>query len=240
MKAVILAAGQGTRLRPMTDSVPKPMVRIRGKPLLEYIIRLLRRYGIMDIFIPLNRYRDVFTNYFGDGAQWGVRIYYSVEEKLLGTAGAVKKLESHFSNTFLVVYGDNLSNCNITQLTNFHRHRGGIGTIAVFEIENPTSSGIVKLNKEQRILKFLEKPTKKQVFSKLVNAGIYILEPRIFGYIPKGQAYDFGKDLFPRLLIESERLYGYIMMEYLLGIDTIEAFKQAQIDVQQGRFSLLP
>lgn len=238
MKAIILAAGQGTRLRPMTDSISKPMVRIGGKPLLEYIIRLLKRYGIVDIFIPLNRYRDVVTNYFGRGAKWGVRISYSAEEKLLGTAGAVKKLESHFSNSFLVVYGDNLSNCNITQLINFHRERDGIGAIAVFEIENPTSSGIVKLNKEQRILKFLEKPTKKQIFSKLVNAGIYILEPRIFRYIPKGKVYDFGKDLFPRLLAEGEHLYGYIMTEYLLGIDTIEAYKRAQIDVWHGRFSL--
>jgi len=238
MKAIILAAGEGTRLRPMTDSIPKPMVRIGGKPLLEYIIRLLRRYGIVDILVPLNRYPDVVKNYFDDGTKWGVRISYSAEEKLLGTAGAVKELESHLSNTFLVVYGDNLNNCNIAQLMNFHQERGGIGAIAVFEIENPTSSGIVKMNKEQRILRFLEKPREKQIFSKLVNAGIYILEPRIFPYIPKGQVYDFGKDLFPRLLGEGEYLYGYIMTEYLLGIDTIEAYNRAQIDVGQGRFRL--
>ncbi len=242
MKAMILAAGLGTRLRPLTENMPKQMLPLAGKPLLEYAIELLTRHGITDLAVNLYHCPQAIVNYFGSGTEWGVNIIYVPEKQLWGTAGAVKRMDWYLGDgPFLVLYGDNLNTCDLTRLRQFHqaqRNGRGLGTIALHYRQDPTTSGIVQLDGEQRITRFVEKPGSDQVFSHLVNAGLYILEPGALDYIPPGQFYDFGRDLFPRLLAEGQTLYGYTMSEYILGVDTIESYRQAQIDVEEGRWCL--
>ncbi len=250
MRAMILAAGLGTRLRPLTEGIPKQMLPLDGKPLLEYTIKLLSRHGITDIIINLYHCPEAIINYFGLGTRWGVKITYELERQLWGTAGSVKKMVWYLRDEpFLVMYGDNLNACDLTRLSQFHQshcsndlsrsYGPGLGTIALHYREDPTTSGIVQLDENQRIVRFVEKPQKDQVFSHLVNAGIYILEPEVLDYIPAEQFYDFGRDLFPHLLAEGQTLYGYVMSEYILGVDTLESYRQAQIDVREGRWRLV-
>ena len=237
MKAMILAAGKGTRLRPLTDSLPKPMVPLHNRPLLEYTVEWLTECGVSEIAINLHHHPEAIVDHFGDGGKWNVKITYSREENLLGTAGAVKQLEWFFDDTFLVVYGDNLSNCNLGKLAGSHHMKGGIGTIVLFKRENTSASGIAQLDDNARIISFLEKPGKGESFSNLVNAGIYVLEPGILEYIPEDQPYDFGRELFPRLLSEGERLYGYVMSaeEQLYWADTMESYQVMLDAVETGR-----
>ena len=210
-RAIILAAGLGTRLRPLTEQTPKCMVALGGTPMMEYTLRWLRRYGVTDVAINLHHLPDAVMGYFGDGTPWGVRITYSLERELLGTAGAVKKMSSFFDSPFFVWYGDNVSTCRLDRLWAFHRARGGAATIALFCRDDATQSGIVDLDDDGRVRRFLEKPAADRVFSRWVNAGILVLEPRMLGTIPEGTAADFGRDVFPDLLARNEPVYGYRM-----------------------------
>jgi len=221
-KAMVLAAGQGTRLRPLTERVPKCMVPLAGKPLLEHTIAWLRKYGVTDLIINLHHLPHMVRDYFGDGHKWEVKITYSVEEEALGTAGDVKKVAWFFDGPFFVWYGDNLSTCRLDQLWEFHRAKGGIATIALHYREDPTASGIVGLDEGDRITRFLEKPRPYQVFSHWVSAGIFVLEPQVFEAIPPEGVSDFGRDVFPALLTEGAALYGYRVLgdEGLWWIDT--------------------
>jgi NDP-sugar pyrophosphorylase family protein len=230
-KAMILAAGQGTRLRPLTDRVPKCMVPVGGRPVLGHIIEWLRRYGVTDIIINLHHLPQVVTDHFGDGSKWGMRITYSFEKKLLGTAGGVKNVEWFFSGPFFVWYGDTLNTCHLDRLFEYHQSKGGLATIALYHMEDPTSSGIVGLDEQNRITRFLEKPRPDEVFSHWINAGIYVVEPRALDMIPPERAYDFGRDLFPLLLAEQLPLYGYYMSgdEGLWLIDTPQALEYARL-----------
>ena len=213
VRAMMLAAGEGTRLRPLTARVPKCMVRLGGKPLLEYGIRWLRRHGITNLAINLHHLPQTVTEYFGDGARWGVHITYSFEEAPLGTAGGVKHMASFFEGPFFVWYGDNLSTCRLDRLWEHHRTHGGAATLALHHREDPTHGGIVELDGRDRITRFLEKPTASEIFSRWVNAGIYVLEPTVLDAIPAGQVVDFGRDVFPTLLTAGGALYGYRMSE---------------------------
>ena len=233
MKAMLLAAGRGTRLGSLTRNTPKPMMPIAGKPLLEYVISLMKKYLIEDIIINLHHCPEAVVNYFGDGRNWGVHISYSLEDQLLGTAGAIKKVESSLSETFLVYYADNLSNCDIARLIEFHFAHKGIGTVALAASQAEITGGIAKFDEKSRITRFLEKPGKDQLFSDLVNAGIYVLEPAIFDYIPPNRYYDFGTDLFPGLLERQVGLYGYLMSDFLLPIDTPEKYRSTQLEVAE-------
>ena len=237
MKAMILTAGKGTRLRPLTDNLPKPMVPLHGKPLLVYTIEWLRSYGISEVAMNLHHCPEAIVNHFRDGAKWGVQITYSPEEELLGTAGAIKKLKWFFDSTFLVIYGDNLSNCDLNRLYNFHCQKGGVGAIVLFEREDTSASGIVQLDDDTRIVRFLEKPGKTESFSNLVNAGIYVLEPSVLRRIPECQPYDFGRELFPQLLSSGEKLYGYVMSteEQLYWADTMESYQVMLDAVEAGK-----
>lgn len=231
MKAMILAAGRGTRLRPLTEHVPKCMIPINGRPLLEYTIEWLRRYGVTHIAMNVCHLGDVIMAHFGDGSRWGVNITYSVEEEPLGTAGGVKNIEWFFDGgPFLVWYGDNLSTCRLHELLQFHEEKEGAATIALHYREDPTQSGIVGLDENDRITRFLEKPGSDQVFSHWVNAGIYVLEPQVLASIPAEGAPDFGRDTFPQLLARGESLYGYRMSseEKLWWIDTPEALHRVE------------
>lgn len=234
MRAIILAAGEGTRLRPLTERMPKPMVPIAGRPILEHNIRLLAKHGIRELAINLHHCPETITEYFGDGKAWGVSITYSYEPVLLGTAGAVKKVEHLFDETFLVVYGDNLTTCDLQQLCALHQEKGGIGTIALFHRDDPTSSGIVKLGEDEHIIRFLEKPAPCQVFSHWVSAGLLVLEPEVLDWIPTDRPSDFGRDVLPTLLQAGRPLYGYRMSEGLWWVDTLEDHRRIEELARKG------
>jgi len=225
---MILAAGQGTRLRPLTERVPKCMVPVGGKPVLEHAIEWLRRYGVTDLIVNLHHLPDAVVNYFRDGSRWGVKITYSVEKEPLGTAGGVKNVEWFFDGPFFVWYGDNLSTCDLACLYAFHQAKGGIATIALHYREDPTASGIVGLDENERIIRFLEKPRPDEIFSHWVSAGIFVLEPAVLQAIPAEGTPDFGRDVFPALVAQGAPLYGYRMSqdEGLWWIDTLEDLRR--------------
>jgi len=227
MKAILLAAGKGTRLRPLTDTLPKPMLEIAGKPILEHTILLLKRHGISEVFINLHYLPDVVKNYFGDGSKWDVKITYAYEKELLGTAGAVKNFQRYIGGeSFFVLYGDNYTDYDLTKILKFHRSKRGIATVAVFEKEDVLSSGIVELDSDNQIVRLLEKPKPDEIFSHLVIAGIFVCEPEVFDYIPDIGYADFGYDVFPRMLANNKPLYGIVMEGMLEGIDTIELYQR--------------
>lgn len=228
MRAMVLAAGEGRRLRPLTDRQPKPMLPLGGIPLLEHNLRLLAQHGIREVAINLHFHPEAVVEYFGDGSRVGVEITYSHEPELLGTAGAVKKMGSFFSEPFLVIYGDNFTDCRLDRLIHFHREKGGICTIAAFHRESVAASGIIALDAASRVTRFLEKPAPDQVFSNWVSAGLLVLEPAVLDFIPAGIANDFGRDVFPTLLRAGHPIYGYQMTENLLWIDSLEDYQRSQ------------
>jgi NDP-sugar pyrophosphorylase family protein len=201
MKVMIMAAGKGTRLRPITDLVPKPMAPIANRPALDHIIRLLRRHGLTDIVMNLHHLPDTITGYFGDGSTMGVHLQYSFEAELLGTAGGVKNNEAFLNDgTFLVMSGDALTDIDLTGLIAAHKRNGSIATLAVKEVEDPSLYGVIVADDDGRVVGFQEKPTLEQARSRLCNCGIYVFEPDIFTHILSRQFDDFGSRVFPDLL----------------------------------------
>jgi NDP-sugar pyrophosphorylase family protein len=240
MKAMILAAGRGTRLRPLTDTCPKPMVPIGERPLLEHVIRLLAKHGFDELVINLYHLPHIIQDHFKDGNDWGVHINYSLEEELLGTAGAVAKIAGFFDEPFLVYYGDHLSNVDLSTLWQAHRREGGIASLGLLDTdEDPTTRGICELDEQSRIVRFIEKPAVGQVPSRyMVNAGIYLLEPQVLSYLPTNEVSDFGFDIFPKLLNAGHTLYGHRLTGSLLATDTAERYAHAQQETASGRFKL--
>ena len=228
MKAVLLAAGEGLRLGGVTADRPKPMIEIGGRPILEHNVRLLASHGIKDLIINLHHRPETVIRHFGDGASLGVRITYSHEPTLLGTAGAVKKVADQLTDTFLVIYADNLTDCDLRKLLEFHRRKRGVGTIALFHRENATASGIAELDADDRVLRFLEKPRPEEIFSPWVNAGILVLEPEVVDLIPAGRASDFGREVLPSVLAAGNPLYGYRMSEGLWWVDSPEDLERTR------------
>lgn len=210
---MILIAGRGTRLRPLTDSIPKCMVPVAGKPVLQHTIEWCRGFGINEFVLNPCYLPEMITSYFGDGRRFGVRIQYSIEEQALGTAGGVKQAARFLDEPFLVWYGDNVCRCDLARLCEAHRQRHGLGTIALHWREEVTQSGIVGLEADDRITRFLEKPRLEEAFSHWVNAGIYVLEPAVLAAIPGGRASDFGHEVFPSLLRQGAGLYGHRLSE---------------------------
>lgn len=230
MKAMILAAGEGTRLRPLTERCPKPMLPVAGRPVLEHTLAWLHRYGIREVAVNLHHLPDVIRDHLGDGSRFGVRITYSFEEQLLGTAGAVRRLKDFFNETFIVVYGDVLTDLDLAALWRFHQAHGGVGTVALYRVRNPTACGLVELDWDGRIVRFLEKPRSEEVFTNLANAGVYVLEPEVIAHIPSEGAPDFGRDVFPALLQRGLVLYGYIIpaTTRLIDIGSPEHYRLAR------------
>ena len=229
-RAMVLAAGLGTRLRPLIPDLPKCMVPLGNKPLLEYTILWLRKFGVTDIVINLHHLPHVVQAYFGDGTRWGTRIRYSLEEAILGTAGGVKRVVDRFAGPIFVWYGDNLSTCRLDHLWRYHRAKRGMATIALHYRTDPTHSGIVALNRQGRIVRFLEKPTPHQVFSRWVSAGIFVLELDVMDAVQPGADVDFGRNVFPDLLARGGHLYGYRMSreEKLLWVDRPEDLRRLE------------
>ncbi len=235
MKAFILAAGYGKRLEPLTKAVPKPMVPVANKPVMQYNIELLRKYGIRDIIANIHYFPEQIENYFGDGSGQGVNLSYSYEEELLGTAGGVKRMSqlTKMDGTFIVISSDTLTDINISRMLAYHKKKKALATIALTPVDDVTQFGVVAIDENERITAFQEKPTVGEAKSNLVNSGVYIFEPEILEMIsPKMR--DFGKDLFPRLVLERAPFYGYRMIEYWNDVGGIEKLKSANSDVLKG------
>jgi NDP-sugar pyrophosphorylase family protein len=229
VRALVLAAGEGQRLRPLTRDRPKPMLPVGDRPLLEHIICLLREHGITEIAINLHYKPWSILDYLGDGQRWGVQIRYSVEEQLLGSAGAARRLSWYWQGEpFLVFYGDLYTDLDIGDLIATHRRRSPQLTMAVYEVDNPTACGIVELDGQDRVVRFVEKPAPDQVFSRLANAGVFVVEPRLLDLVPPDTPYDFGHDLFPQLLARGLPMLGYRIQQRLIDIGTPENYRRAQ------------
>ncbi|MGE5379653.1 MAG: sugar phosphate nucleotidyltransferase, partial [Methylocystaceae bacterium] len=235
MKAVIMAGGESTRLRPLTCKHPKPMVPVLDRPVMEYIIELLRDHGFTDIMVTLFYLPDEIRNHFGDGSSFGVNLRYFVEEFPLGTAGSVRNAARYLDDTFLVISGDTLTDIDLTRVVEFHRERGAIATLALTQVDNPLEYGVVMTDDNGRITRFLEKPSWAEVFSDLVNTGIYVLEPEIFDYFSERQVFDFSRDLFPLLMQQNKPLYGCLCPEYWCDIGNLAQYRQSHYDILSGR-----
>jgi mannose-1-phosphate guanylyltransferase / phosphomannomutase len=236
MKAVIMAGGQGTRLRPLTSNQPKPMIPIANTPCMEHIARLLKDHGFTEIVVTLQFMPEEIQDYFGDGSDWGVSIGYSIEDAPAGTAGSVKLAEEHLEGErVLVISGDALTDCDLTRVLEFHENNGAEATMVLKSVENPLDFGIVITEEDGCISRFLEKPAWGQVFSDTVNTGIYVLEPTALAEIPSEGEYDFSKELFPKLLEAGRPLYGYVTEDYWEDIGNLEQYMRAQRDVLDGK-----
>jgi mannose-1-phosphate guanylyltransferase/phosphomannomutase len=235
MKAVIMAGGEGTRLRPLTSMRPKPMVPIVNRPVMEHILGLVKWHGITEVVATLQFMPQVIEDYFGDGEEWGMDISYALEETPLGTAGSVKNAEAMLDDTFLVISGDALTDIDLSEVVRFHKEKGGIVTIALKRVEDPLEFGVVITAEDGRIERFLEKPTWGEVFSDTINTGIYVCEPGIFDYLPPGGVFDFSSELFPLLMKEGHELYGAVVDGYWADIGSLAGYVQAHVDVLDGK-----
>ncbi len=239
-KAMILAAGEGTRLRPLTSETPKVLLPVGGRPLIQHTLSWLRSHGIQEVAINLHHAGDKVRAFLGDGSKFGVRIYYSSEKELLGTAGGVKKMEEFYDSTFLVVYGDIITDFNLSAMTDFHKQKKALVTLALFKVPNPWEVGIVEVNRQGKLLSFKEKPPRGSESSNLSSGGIYVLEKEILDYIPSHGSCDFGYDIFPKLLALHLPIYGYLLRpeDYLIDIGTIEKYQKANEDVRAGKVKI--
>ena len=228
MKAMILAAGEGRRLRPLTETVPKPLLSVGGRPLIARLIDLLRQHGVQEIAINLCHQPGAIRSSLGDGQRYGVRITYSVEDTPLGTAGGVKRMAPFFGNEpFFVLYGDVLTNMDLTSLRSFHTERRAALTMGLYQPEEPSQCGIVQLGRNDSVLAFVEKPQRGQEPSAWANAGVYVVEPDVLRHIPAGP-FDFGADLFPLLLERGVPLVGYLSPALVVDIGTPRGYARAQ------------
>lgn len=238
MKAMILAAGVGSRLDPLTRHIPKPMVPIINRPVMEHIIELLAKHGIKDIMVNLYYLANQIEEYFGDGSKWGVNIQYSKEDRLWGDAGSVKRCEDFFDDTFLVVGGDDMADIDITRMIRLHKEKKALATIALSLVDDPSEYGIALLNERGRITRFLEKPRGEVIFSNTANTGVYVFEPQVLELIPRGVAYGFGNNVFPMLLEHRTRFYGYLTSSYWRDVGNLKQYQQTHYDVLDGRVSI--
>jgi mannose-1-phosphate guanylyltransferase / phosphomannomutase len=238
MKAVVMAGGEGTRLRPLTSNQPKPMVPVVGKPCMEHILELLREHGLTEVIVTVAFLPQAIRSYFGQGETLGMEIGYSVEESPLGTAGSVRLAAKLLDETFLVISGDALCDVDLGKLIAFHKERGAAVTIGLKSVDNPLEFGIVVTDEEGRIERFLEKPSWSQVFSDTINTGIYVLEPEVLRHVPTDRPYDFSKELFPYLLEMGRPLYGYVLDGYWQDIGNLDQFRQANFDALEENVHL--
>ena len=238
MKAMILAAGVGSRLDPLTRNIPKPMVPIVNRPVMEHIVELLAKHGFNDIMVNLHYLADQIETYFGDGSKWGVNIHYSKEERLWGDAGSVKRCEDFFDDTFVVVGGDDLADLDLTRIVRIHKEKKALATIALSLVDDPSEYGIALLNERGRITRFLEKPRGEVIFSNMANTGVYIFEPQVLELIPKGVPYGFGNNVFPMLLEQKARFYGYLSSSYWRDVGNLKQYQQTHFDVLDGRVTI--
>ena len=235
MKAVIMAGGEGTRLRPVTCGIPKPMVPVLNKPVMEYTIELLKKHNITDIAATLAYFPAVITDYFGDGGEFGVSLRYYIEHTPLGTGGSVKNAEDFYDDTFIIVSGDALTDIDLEKALEFHKYRKSKATLILKKVPVPLEYGVVIIDEDGKITSFMEKPSWGEVFSDTINTGIYILEPEVLDYYKKGDNFDFSKDLFPKLLRDNVPMYGYITKDYWNDIGDLRVYKEVNFDILTGK-----
>ena len=236
MKAVVMAGGEGTRLRPMTASMPKPLLPIVNRPIMEHVLRLLRRHGFEETVVTVQFLASLVRNYFGDGEEFGMTLHYATEETPLGTAGSVKNAEDMLKDEpFLVISGDALTDINLTDLVKFHEDKGALVTVCLTRVPDPLEFGITIVDDDGKVQRFLEKPTWGQVFSDTVNTGIYVMQPEVFDYVAEGEVVDWSGDVFPQLLAEGKAIYGYVADGYWEDVGTLESYIRVQADVLTGK-----
>ncbi len=236
MRAVVMAGGEGTRLRPMTANQPKPLLPVVNRPIMEHVLRLLRRHGVDETVVTLQFLAAHVRAYFGDGDELGMHLSYATETTPLGTAGSVKNAQDALRHDpFLVISGDALTDIDLTALMAYHRKRGALVTVALKSVPNPLEFGIVITSDDGRIARFLEKPTWGQVFSDTVNTGIYVMEPEVLDHVPTGEPVDWSGEVFPKLVAAGAPVFGHVVAGYWEDVGTIDSFLRAQADVLDGK-----
>ncbi len=234
-----MAGGEGTRLRPMTANQPKPMLPVVNRPIMEHVLRLLRKHGLTGTVVTVQFLASIVRNYFGDGEDFGMSLQYATEETPLGTAGSVKNAQDALRDEpFLVISGDALTDIDLSDLIAFHKDNNALVTVALARVPDPLEFGIVIVDDDGKIQRFLEKPTWGQVFSDTVNTGIYVMEPEVLGEVPAGQVVDWSADIFPKLLENGAPLYGWIADGYWEDVGSLESYLKAQADVLSGRVNV--
>jgi mannose-1-phosphate guanylyltransferase/phosphomannomutase len=234
VKAVILAGGEGTRLRPLTSNTPKPMMTLANKPMMEHIVNLLALHGFDDIVVTVAFLANQIRDYFGDGSDFGVRMRYATEDTPLGTAGSVRNASAELDDSFLVISGDVLTDLDLTKFVKAHRDASASASIALKHVDNPLEFGIVITRPDGTIERFLEKPSWGEVFSDTINTGVYVLEPDVFDFIAEGEVVDFSSDVFPALLEAGHVMHGYVTHDYWEDVGTLDAYIRAHTDVLDG------
>ncbi|MDJ0466564.1 sugar phosphate nucleotidyltransferase [Streptomyces sp. H27-C3] len=236
MKAVVMAGGEGTRLRPMTSNLPKPLLTVGDRPVMEHVLQLLKRHGIKDVVVTVQFLASLIKNYFGDGSELGINLMYAHEEQPLGTAGSVKNAEKALDGEpFVVVSGDALTDFDLTDAIRYHRQKGALVTVCLTRVPDPLEFGITVLDNTGRVERFLEKPTWGQVFTDTVNTGIYIMEPEVLGYVADDEPVDWSGDVFPQLLANGQPIYGYVADGYWEDIGSHDSYVKAQADLLDGK-----
>lgn len=226
MRAVILVGGEGTRLRPLTCNMPKPMVPIVNQPFLQHMLRYLKSHDVHEVVLAICYLPEVIESFFGDGSNYDITVSYSVEEEPLGTAGAVKNLEGRLTDTFLVFNGDIYTDLDLGAMLAFHKSKGSKATLFLTPVEDPSAFGVVETDADGRVLRFLEKPAPGVSNSKWINGGVYLLEPEVLEQAPYGEHYMFERGLFPKLLDMGFPVYGYQSNPYWLDLGTPHSYMQ--------------
>lgn len=231
-----MAAGLGTRLRPLTHVLPKPMVPIANRPVLHHLLNLLVRHDIREVGINIHVFPELIKGYFGDGSALGMTIRWSEETELLGTAGGTKLLEDYWERQpILITSGDGLHDVDVTALIGHHRRSGGLATLAVKPVDDPSAYGVVILDRTTRIKGFQEKPTRDEARSDLANCGVYVIEPELLDRIPPGTFSDFGTDVWPSLVAAGEPIYAYTTMAYWNDVGGLDELRNSILDAVGGR-----
>jgi len=238
MKAVIMAGGFGTRLRPLTSTLPKPMVCIANRPMMEHIVNLLKKHNFTEIVTLLYFQPEEITSYFGDGKRFGVKIEYVLATADYGTAGSVKNAKDFLDERFLIISGDVLTDIDLSKAIDFHVEKKSKATMVLTRLENPLPYGVVITDKEGRISRFLEKPSWGEVFSDTVNTGIYIVEPEVLDDIPYQEKFDFSKNLFPKMLKQGKRVFGYVANKYWKDVGDLGEYAKSHQDILEGKVKI--
>ena len=234
-QAVILVGGQGTRLRPLTCNLPKPMVPVLNLPFLEHVIHNLKMHKITDIILAQHYLAESIEKYFGNGSDFGVKLTYILEESPRGTAGAIKNVEKYIKGTFFVLNGDIFANRNFTDMMKIHRRNHAQATIALTPVEDPTIYGVVETDSTKRVSRFLEKPKKEEVTTNLINAGTYVLEPGVLARIAPEVKVSIERETFPAMLADGEPVYAYAAYNYWMDTGTTEKYLQLHRDLLAGK-----
>ncbi|MDD5193715.1 MAG: nucleotidyltransferase family protein [Candidatus Nanoarchaeia archaeon] len=226
MKAIILAAGKGTRVQELNKEIPKVLFDILGKPMLVWNIELLKKHGVNEIAVNTSHLAEKITSHLGNGEKFGVNIKYSYEPELLGTSGALNNFKDFLNETFFVIYGDIISQIDLSKLLDFHRRKNSKATLVVHKTDHPEDSDIAQIDKNNKIVNLFHKPGNTQ-FGDIGSAALYVVEPRVFDYLPQGKS-DFIKDIFPKMIQNHEELYGYETNEFIKDAGTPERIKKVE------------